>query len=186
MFLTAKEEMKATVFYPVIDHMCGELRDRFCSKNHTILGQLYTLLMSFKDTKSLTPEVITSVSEFYGLELVALKAELHVLHNCKDLHDIASVQELSRYLIRMNLMTWFPVLSYLMRVYLCLPVSSSTSERSFSQLKLIKDEKRSTMSEPRLRGLALMKIEHRCLTNLKVSDVVHRFVNKKDRRQNFV
>lgn len=40
----------------------------------------------------------------------------------------------------------------------CSPITSCESERSFSQLKLMKTSRHSTMSAQRLSGLALMKI----------------------------
>ena len=53
----------------------------------------------------------------------------------------------------------FPNLHVLLQVALTLPITSCESERSFSQLKLIKTSHRSTMTNNRLSGLALMKIE---------------------------
>jgi len=129
--------------------------------------------------------VISSVATFYSLNEEALKCEIHVLANNRDLKNLDSVQQLGRYLLRMKLVPWFPVYSYLIRVYLSLPVTSCASERSFSQLKLMKDDKRSTMTEPRLRGLAVMKIEKEFLNLISPSDIVEIFVNKKSRRQKF-
>ena len=52
----------------------------------------------------------------------------------------------------------YPNLSVLLKIALTLPITSCESERSFSQLKLIKTARRATMSESRLSALALMKI----------------------------
>ena len=57
----------------------------------------------------------------------------------------------------------YPNVSALLNIALTLPITSCESERSFSQLKLIKNARRSTMSESRLSALALMKINRdRC------------------------
>lgn len=57
----------------------------------------------------------------------------------------------------------FPNLHTLLRISLTLPITSCESERSFSQLDLLKTARRSTMSGNRLSSLALMKINHdRC------------------------
>ena len=50
----------------------------------------------------------------------------------------------------------YPNLHALFRIALTLPITSCESERSFSQLKLIKTARRSTMSELRLSSLSLM------------------------------
>ena len=51
----------------------------------------------------------------------------------------------------------YPNLAALLKIALTLPITSCESERSFSQLKLIKTASRSTMTESRLSSLALMK-----------------------------
>ena len=51
----------------------------------------------------------------------------------------------------------FPNLHVLLRLALALPITSCESKRSFSQLKLVQTI-RSTMTNDRLSGLALMKI----------------------------
>ena len=54
--------------------------------------------------------------------------------------------------------TAFPNIGVLLRLALTLPITSCESERSFSQLKLIKTSHRSTMEADRLSSLSLMKI----------------------------
>jgi hypothetical protein len=44
------------------------------------------------------------------------------------------------------------------RFYLCLPVVKCSRERSFSNLKRVKNKLKSTMKNPRLNALALMTI----------------------------
>ena len=61
----------------------------------------------------------------------------------------------------------YPNVNALLILALTLPITSCESERSFSQLKLIKTARRTTMSESRLSSLALMKINReRCNTLL--------------------
>ena len=57
----------------------------------------------------------------------------------------------------------FPNIRVLLHLALTIPVTSCESERSLSQLKLLKTYRRSTMSVDRLSRLALMKINRlRC------------------------
>lgn len=79
-----------------------------------------------------------------------------------------------------------PNLHVLLRIAITLPITSCESERSFSQLKLIKTSRRSTMSDSRLSGLALMKINRdRCnqLTSTeKMTELVRSFMQSHPRR----
>ena len=54
--------------------------------------------------------------------------------------------------------TSFPNIRVLLQLSLTFSITSCESERSFSQLKLIKTAYRSTMTADRLSGMALMKI----------------------------
>ncbi|XP_060856077.1 52 kDa repressor of the inhibitor of the protein kinase-like [Metopolophium dirhodum] len=50
----------------------------------------------------------------------------------------------------------FPNIFMLLKILFCLPVSTSTPERSFSGLKRIKTYLRNSMKEDRLNGLVLL------------------------------
>ena len=52
----------------------------------------------------------------------------------------------------------FPNVHVLVRLALTIPITSCESERSFSQLKLVKSSHRSTMTSERLSGLTLIKM----------------------------
>ena len=85
--------------------------------------------------------------------------------------------------------TLFPNIKVLLTIAVTIPVTSCESERSFSQLKLIKTAHRSTMTADRLSGLALMKINReRCDQIFKSADdmngVIHLFFQMHPRRMN--
>jgi hypothetical protein len=63
------------------------------------------------------------------------------------------------FLIEKQIAPGLPNFSILYQIYLTLPVTSATAERSFSRKKLIKSYLRSAMSYERLSGLALLSIE---------------------------
>ena len=77
----------------------------------------------------------------------------------------------------------YPNLSTLYHIFLTLPISSAGAERSFSRLKLIKSYLRSTMTEERLSGLALLSIERRFATELDYDKVMDYFSKMKPRRK---
>ena len=80
----------------------------------------------------------------------------------------------------------YPNLHVVFRIALTLPITSCQSERSFSQLKLVKTARRSAMTETRLSGLALMKLNrercNRLSSDGRITEMVKRFVQMHPRR----
>ncbi|XP_042425795.1 zinc finger MYM-type protein 1-like [Zingiber officinale] len=68
------------------------------------------------------------------------------------------------------------------RILLTIPVTVATAERSFSKLKLIKNYLRSTMSQERLNGLAMLSIEKKIVEYLDYSCLIDIFASKTTRR----
>jgi len=60
-----------------------------------------------------------------------------------------------------------PNASIAYRILLTIHVTVASAERSFSKLKLIKSYLRSTMSQEKLNGLAILSIENEMLKKLK-------------------
>ncbi|XP_025192468.1 zinc finger MYM-type protein 1-like [Melanaphis sacchari] len=79
----------------------------------------------------------------------------------------------------------FPNLAIALRIMLTIPITSASAERSFSKLKLIKTYLRSTMSQERLSGLALLAIEKEESENLNYDKVIEDFAVKKSRKIKF-
>ena len=77
---------------------------------------------------------------------------------------------------------FFPNLYTLLRIASTSPVTSVVCERSISTLGLLKPVLRSTMSNSRMNGLALMFIHRTLATNLNPQTVVNRFSSCNNRR----
>ena len=73
----------------------------------------------------------------------------------------------------------FPVVLQLFKIFLCIPVTSATAERSFSALKRLKTWLRTRMSDDRLRSLALMPFERELTAELdaNVNELVTQFAD---------
>jgi hypothetical protein len=64
-------------------------------------------------------------------------------------------------------------------------VAVASTERSFLKLKLIKSYLRSTMSQERLNGLAILSIENEMLKKLEYKILISNFASQKARIMNF-
>lgn len=89
------------------------------------------------------------------------------------------------YLFTNNLIYLFPNLVISIRIFLTLPVTVASGERSFSKLKIIKNYLRSTMGQQRLSDLSIISIEKELAENIDVSNIVKTFALKKARKANF-
>ena len=88
-----------------------------------------------------------------------------------------------KYLNDKNLVHVFPNIVTLIRIYLTIPASSASAERSFSRLKLIQSYLCSSMATERLQGLALLSIERKNFANLIDFDsVLDTFAKMKKRK----
>ncbi|CAL5212954.1 unnamed protein product [Lathyrus oleraceus] len=77
----------------------------------------------------------------------------------------------------------FPNTIIAYRILLTIHVTVASTERNFSKLKLLKTYLRSTMSQERLNGLALIAIENDILEIIKYEDLVDDFASKSVRRK---
>ena len=84
-----------------------------------------------------------------------------------------------------SLATSYPDVCTAHMMYLRVPVTVATAERSFSKLKLIKNFLRSSMSQERLSGLSLLSIEHERTKTLDFRKAIKQFAGAKARRRNF-
>ena len=82
-------------------------------------------------------------------------------------------------------MDMFPNVLVAYRIYLTIPVTVAFAERSFSKLKLLKTYLRSTMTQERLNGLAILSIESEFLKNLDYRKIIEDFASRNARRHRF-
>ena len=78
----------------------------------------------------------------------------------------------------------FPNACIAFKILLTIPIVVASTERSFSKLKLIKSYLRSTMSQERLSGLAILSIENEMLVELECKNLISNFASQKARKIN--
>ena len=79
----------------------------------------------------------------------------------------------------LNLSSTFLNLETELRVFLTIPVSNCSGEKSISFIKCIKSKSRSTMDKDRLSSLALLRKESDITDKLTIKDVIIIFVEIK-------
>ncbi|KAK9683264.1 hypothetical protein RND81_10G127500 [Saponaria officinalis] len=94
--------------------------------------------------------------------------------------DIKKTAEIIEFLKRLK--DCYPNIWIAYRIIFTIPVSVASAERSFSKLKLIKSYLRSTMSQDRLNGLAMISIERDMVKHLDYESLMNDFAEKKANR----
>ncbi|KDO62887.1 hypothetical protein CISIN_1g0442171mg, partial [Citrus sinensis] len=187
-------------------HMKG--RGRSCQQNDYITVEHYyhydifnaTLeLLTLSSTlnpidafKSLKIEDICSLAErfypedFTKIELQALRRQLECfeidIHSLQEFQNITSLSELCRRLVETRKSHIYFLLDRLIRLALTLLVSTATTERAFSAMKLIKTTHRNKIENEFLSDCMVIYIEREIADNSDSDAIVDEFSFLKNRR----
>ena len=99
--------------------------------------------------------------------------------------SVSTVKDLANYLLVDNsaLLSGFTDVVTVLLLFLTLPVTVASAERSFSKLKIIKNYLRNSMCQDRLSGLPLLSIEAAMAKSMDVDVLINVFANMKARRK---
>jgi hypothetical protein len=183
---TAEAYYRASVYIPFIDSFLLQLKDRLT--NHKTLLQSFRCLLPKPSVTQPTATDEQELKQLYATyadvldcsELSAVgELQLWYSRNC-DAVD-APLKHAMDALAVCNQST-FPAIHSLLHILVTLPVTTASSERSFSTLRRLKTYLRNTTSEERLNGLALLQI-HRDV-HISEEEVLDELA-KKSRRMEF-
>lgn len=82
-----------------------------------------------------------------------------------------------------KLISTFPNIEVALRIYLCLPSTNASGERSFSTLRRIKDYLRNTLSDGKTSDLALINVSHTIFNSISEDEIINRFILLKQRKK---
>ena len=173
---TAEQYYRITLYNEFLSHVIAELEERFVKSPPQYIGLLHLLpwecsstATDTTDTTDNMPEDFAKTVEFYEEDLphpVMLPTEYR-LWSAKWLQHKEELQKkLVDVFLSCDRMT-FPNIKVLLHLALTVPITSSESKRSFSQLKLLKTAYRLTTSSICLGGLTLMKMNHEECNKIK-------------------
>ena len=173
---------RRNLMIPFLDHIITELTERFGQIQQTKV-KLLGLVLSVAATYP--PASVTEIGELYKDDLPSPHLLSTEFRRWKTKYSLAPLDH------RPNTLQGalhscdkddFPNIFTLLLIACTLPVTTCESERSNSQLKLLKTYLRSTMTEKRLSSLALIKIHRDIAADLHFDKLVVDFGNKHPRR----
>ncbi|XP_050524356.1 zinc finger MYM-type protein 1-like [Daktulosphaira vitifoliae] len=187
---SAEQTFYDDYFLAVIDQAIVSINERFEQLSHhsEYFGFLYNIenLKTF-DEETLRKhcmdlEILLKDGENNDINGIELFDELKIF--CRILNkQMTSIECLN--LIETTCGS-FPNISIALRILLTLPITTASAERSFSKLKIIKNDLRTSMTQNRLSDLAIISIERDLCENLDYNDIIEKFAEIKARKIDFM
>lgn len=182
-FLTKSDEMKITVFFPLLDVLLSGIDSRFKQETSdliTTIGKLINLELD------VTSSCLYILENLINVQTQELLAEIKLLKNVQDTPKGTSSKCIYEWLDwfafggRSNTFNnFFKCLKY----FVVIPVTSCGCERSFSKMTIVKSKLRSTMKQERLNALLFLFIEQELTSNVNIEDVIDDFKNVPTKRR---
>ena len=189
-FSTPKDYFRS-LYFQVCDLLLGELDKRFeQSRVIPSVLALEELLLSAANGESYEEHLQSVCKSCYkeDLNLPQLQKQLPLLvdvikHGTPLVKKVTSIQTICEAMNTHSVYkTMLSEVHNLLRLYLTIPISSSTSERTFSALKHVLTYLRSSMSQKRLNNCVLAHVHKDALEHLDMVDIAKEFVMVNDER----
>ncbi|XP_020415434.1 zinc finger MYM-type protein 1 [Prunus persica] len=193
-FITVEHYYRNDVFNDVIDCMLRELNDRFPEQTVELLI-LSSALDPRNSFKSFNIGHLCKLAEkfyhadFSPSDLKALEIEFRYFQN--DMHrlpcfkDLTTLPQLCQQLVETTLAENYHLLYRLIQLVLTLPVSTATTERSFSCMRIIKNRLRSTIVDEFLADCMILHIEREFVNNIDNEEIIEEFKISEPRKVQF-
>lgn len=187
---SADQNFKFNTYFVILDSFTNTLKNRF--EDYSSIVKKFEVLDPKKFIKGNIDEFKISVAElanFYKIDIDETDIVPEYKSFCLVYNQIYSekeslqITEVLKFMISQDMVSSYPNLYVLYKIFYTLPVSSATAERSFSRLKLLKTYLRSTMCEERLSHLAILSIERNIAENIDFNRVIDTFSLMKNRRK---
>ena len=168
---------------PFLDYLISEIQTRFSNTNLEVMDALFGMPMNVV-TKDDWKPMFSKFLETYKDDLPEpryLATELEMWSEKCHLAESLPAK-LTDVLVFADKLS-FPNIYTAFKIFSTIPVTTCTCERSISSLRRLKTYLRNSMSENRLKGLALLNV-HREI-NLDINKVIDRFAANNPRKMAF-
>jgi hypothetical protein len=186
---SVKESFRINYFLFIVDQAISSIERRF--EQFQIYEELFDFLFSFEKLKSFDDD---SLKDKYLCLKSALTYKnsididgLDLFSELKVLREVIQIKENKNTLVDIlnyiKKLESFPNAYITYRILLTILVIVASAERTFSKLKLIKFYLRSTMSQERLSGLAILSIKKNMLEKINYKTLFNNFAFKRAKKK---
>lgn len=182
-----EDNFRIKVFLPVVDTVLSQLKTRFLGLQNVCSTFDFLRPQSIieSEEKSIIKESYDFVFKYqsdigseFTSQLISLK-EMIMNKNLK------TIGELAIFILQNDFSISYSEVLGACMLFLVLPVTVATAERSFSKLKLIKNFLRNSIAQDRLTNIAILNVEQHRTSELNLQKVINDFANLKARKINF-
>lgn len=176
--LDARQNFRISCFYQICDNLITKLKFRMSAYDDII--KKFSCL--FRCEKEKMHEKAKILQQSYSCDLEdSFPDELIHVNSIIDKEN--SLTEKLKKIHSLGIMDTFANVETALKLFLTLPISNCSGERSFSLLKRIVCPSRTLISDSKLSSLALLSIESDLTWKLDYEDVINAFIQKKQRRK---
>lgn len=178
------------LFYAIIDLQLQELNDRFTELTTELLLCMSCLDPSDSFSAYDMDKVIRFASfypsDFDEDDISCLEYQLSNyimdVRSSEQFFDVVGISGLARKMVQTKRHQRYPLVYLLIKLALILPVATTTIERVFSAMKIIKNQLRNRLGDEFMNDCLVAYIERDVSTALKNEDILERFQNMNNRR----
>ena len=186
--MSPSDQFRVKTFFPIIDALNSNLARR--GTVYSYAADRFSFLVNFEMSSEELKKSVQTLLEEYPQDV-----DMNLLGELKHFHAYVkanyqerkhmSHSELYQIIVKDRVMQVFPNVETTLRMFLSLMVTNCSGERSFSQLKRIKNELRTTMTQEKLQTLSILCIENDKLRSTSFEDIIQDFSFAKSRKKMF-
>jgi hypothetical protein len=184
------EDLFRGIYFETIDAALCCLANRFQSKAFKLVCSMESVVVDLINADTNSNVDLQIITDHYGNDVNGDRLKLHLkmfsdLYRSSDSiqHRIESINDVVKSLQANEAwMALLPELVNFLRLFLVIPATSCTAERSFSCLRRLKTYLRSTMSQKRLNHVAVINCYRNQADEIDLKDIFNNFIARNDIR----
>ena len=188
------KEIYRQKYFEALDIVCEEIKRRFDQEDLKVVIDIEQLLLD--SANGITRTIPESIKNIYrsDLDIERLSVHLQMLPDAvKQYSDpsgvpikkVTSIRSLCNVLNVANIKQLLSQVNILLQIFLTVPITTATSERTFSTPRRLKTYLRSTMAQDRLNHLLLLYCHKARTDAIDLSKIASAFVSVNDRRRHY-